>query len=62
MKMSKPSETESQKQIIWSSFISPNAELSRNRRGLGADEAGEQRISHRDRKQKGRRLSAPVKS
>ena len=40
----------------------PNAKLSRSRRGLGADETGEQRISHHDRKQKGRRLSAPAQS
>jgi len=36
----------------------PNAEPSRSRRKLSADEAGEQRISHRHSKQKGRRLSA----
>lgn len=40
----------------------PNVELSRSRRGLSADETGEQRIFHRDRKQKGRRLSAPAQS
>ena len=39
-----------------------NAELSRSRRRLSADEAREQRISERRRKQKGRRLSAQVKS
>jgi hypothetical protein len=43
-------------------FSGANAELSRSRRGLGADEAREQRILHRHRKQKGRRLSAQVKS
>jgi hypothetical protein len=35
-----------------------NEEPSRSRRGLSAGEAREQRISQRDRKQKGRRLSA----
>ena len=44
------------------SVVRSNVELSRSRRGLGAGEAGEQRISHRDREQEGRRLSAPVKS
>jgi len=39
-----------------------NAELSRSRRGLSADEAGEQRISQSRRKQSARRLSAQVKS
>ena len=38
--------------------MATNAELSRSRRRLGANEAGEQRIFHRNRKQKGRRLSA----
>jgi hypothetical protein len=34
--------------------------LSRSRRELGADEAREQPVSYRDRKQKGRRLSVPA--
>jgi len=38
----------------------PNAELSRSRWRPGIDEAKEQRVSRRDRKQKGRRLSAQV--
>ena len=40
----------------------PNAELSRSRREPSADEAREQRISQRLRKQEGRWLSAQVKS
>src|SRR6266404_7524813 len=36
----------------------PNAELSRSRRTPSIDEASEQRISHRNRKQEGRWLSA----
>ena len=39
-----------------------NDEVSRSPRGLSADESGEQRISRRDCKRKGRRLSAPAKS
>jgi hypothetical protein len=39
-----------------------NAEPSRSRRALCADEAREQRISHRRGKLKARRLSAPAKS
>ncbi|HEY5913951.1 MAG TPA: hypothetical protein VJA21_25465 [Verrucomicrobiae bacterium] len=39
----------------------PNAELSRSRRRLGPDEAQEQQTSKHNRKQKGRRLSAPAK-
>jgi hypothetical protein len=39
----------------------PNAELIRSRRGQRPDEAQEQRIFRSRRKQKGRRLSAPVK-
>jgi hypothetical protein len=38
-----------------------NAKLSRSRRGLGTDEALEHRTCQRERKQKGRRLWAPVK-
>jgi hypothetical protein len=43
-------------------ILRSNTELSRSRRKLRANEAGEQRISHRARKQRGRRLSAPVRS
>jgi len=38
-----------------------NVELSRSRRRLSIDEASEQRISQRDRKQKGGRLSATAR-
>ena len=40
--------------------LSPNAELSRSAQSEHSDEAGEQRISHKHRKQKARRLSAQV--
>jgi len=43
-------------------MLSPNAELSRSRRRLGTENAGEQRVSHTDRKRKGRRLSAQARS
>ena len=39
-----------------------NTELSRSRWRLPSDEAGEQRNSHSGRRQKARRLAAPVKS
>jgi hypothetical protein len=38
----------------------PNAKLSRSRRRVRTDEARERRISERDRKQMGWRLSAPA--
>ena len=40
----------------------PNGKLGRSRWGPGTDEAGELRISQRQRKQKGRRPSAPAQS
>ena len=46
----------------WWSLGSTNSELSRSRLRMGTVEAWKQRISQRPRKQKARRLSAPVKS
>ena len=45
---------------IMNVFPMLNGELSRSRRRVTAAEANEQRISHRDHKQKGWRLSAPA--
>jgi hypothetical protein len=57
------SASETFKFVVHSLFLFlPNVELSRSRRRLRNDEASERQISHRDRKQKGGRLSAPVKS